>query len=684
MRDGNNIKARLQKKISANSVPQQSEIASNEVSIPEQRAMTEALLKDIYRQLDNILPQNFKILLDRYRDPEKNVTGYPSYFLVELPQSIYQYKYNDNDYNSAQQYCSKRFNLDIYQKTPNASFEVICQTLLGLTFCVNETYTKGIQLLSSIEQFFNRCRLPNGMVIMPPRCRYDYNMLKTVYLQIIHSIRQTATSSGEGHMKNHITQLLLQASRATGISEANKDKLLMLVLKATNLSNLHIASLSIVEATRVLCFHSFLYDNYLTSNTPLSDVFNKVRSDYTQNKSLVQVAKQSANRLLLSSIVSFTEYYKLDESLQHTINQVTPQLLNDEELQKIEEYLPYVLTTRAQLKSICDEALVISRDFNTQLLQALKSGLISEAIHSEITCDIQKQINLVEFYMECSDILLPTIRCNEGLIIDQTLEQHLNLIDYLRKIVYNNNENVEEQKVEHIVPQNIVEPNNECNIEKEEYKNANFKQSNEEVEEYIVTKVAKQTAQRIIAKSVQAIQQTNARSGVSNFSEFKYHDANVQVYIKPDVLQDIKSYSTKAEDKKGLSLLEERFMAAIENGIVGQRGEVGIKSLNQAVDGCQLAEVKILGHSNNGQYKIGDMRLVCMWDQSKNFIYAVALTNHKDLKSTITKIQKNSSALLKDMQTAYTKMLDTKSNRQATWQTSIKTTRNKKTKCMKK
>jgi hypothetical protein len=84
----------------------------------------------------------------------------------------------------------------------------------------------------------------------------------------------------------------------------------------------------------------------------------------------------------------------------------------------------------------------------------------------------------------------------------------------------------------------------------------------------------------------------------------------------------------------------ERLEVAIDKGFVHSFGETGIKQLAE-IGNLKLLEVKVLGNMQNGKCKIGDLRLMCIWDTRENIIYGFAMMKHKEVCKTTESFKKN-------------------------------------------
>ena len=132
----------------------------------------------------------------------------------------------------------------------------------------------------------------------------------------------------------------------------------------------------------------------------------------------------------------------------------------------------------------------------------------------------------------------------------------------------------------------------------------------------------------------------------------KYEDyVEEEIYEKKPENEE-KSYVVEIDSKKLnlkmhdaiLDTISQKILArlevAIDKGFVTSFGETGIKELAE-VNNLKILEVKVLGSMQNGKCKIGDLRLMCIWDTRENVIYGFAMMNHKEVYKTTESFKKN-------------------------------------------
>ena len=78
---------------------------------------------------------------------------------------------------------------------------------------------------------------------------------------------------------------------------------------------------------------------------------------------------------------------------------------------------------------------------------------------------------------------------------------------------------------------------------------------------------------------------------------------------------------------------------AASKGFVTDIGQPGIKKLAE-YNNLLLTEVKILGSMQDGKCKVGNSRLVCIWNDKDNIMYVFDLQNHKEVFRTTEAFKK--------------------------------------------
>ncbi len=134
---------------------------------------------------------------------------------------------------------------------------------------------------------------------------------------------------------------------------------------------------------------------------------------------------------------------------------------------------------------------------------------------------------------------------------------------------------------------------------------------------------------------------------------FEFHNSKIDVHITPEISKQMIEMHVKC-----------RFECAVLAGVVKKpKSETGIKVLQfqnkkrqHMEDACykadngityKLCEVKVLGESQkNGDWIIGDMRLVCLWDTSTNIIHGFEITDHKGVEKNVKDFQSYTGAFI--------------------------------------
>lgn len=151
-----------------------------------------------------------------------------------------------------------------------------------------------------------------------------------------------------------------------------------------------------------------------------------------------------------------------------------------------------------------------------------------------------------------------------------------------------------------------------------------------EEDEYVETSAAQaEVAQMYNKLLIKTPEEQIANNSV--LSTFKVGQKTIEL-----LLSEVVDVSIRESDSRGNFRL--RFETAASKGFVSKEGETGVKNLSE-VGKLILAEVKVLGGMQNGRCKIGDQRIVCIWDTSTNIMYGFALQNHKEIKKTVREFE---------------------------------------------